>query len=152
MSQQFVKNLECHCIAGLSGTCGGGGSISAKLTVKPAALKASIKTNSKITSPGEKLSASFARVTGDGPLYVVESCSGPDCDLTAEGWQVTITGTDDSTPFSITTKALNRYENGSLLILENTVNLTSNTVTISSITANGVAHKTKPKIIRRTKC
>jgi len=148
MSQQFVKSLECHCIAGLSGTCGGGGSISAKLTVKPAALKASIKTNSKITSPGEKLSVSFARVTGDGPLYVVEGCSGSDCNLTAEGWQVTITGTDDSTPFSITTKALNRYENGSLLILENTVNLTSNTVTVSSITANGVAHKTKPKIIR----
>ena len=77
MAQQFLKNLECLCVRGVSGTCPGGGHISAKLTASPAALTTSIVSKSSITSVPEKLAAHFdATVEGDGPFYIIKLSKG----------------------------------------------------------------------------
>ena len=77
MAQQFLKNLECLCVRGVSGTCPGGGHISAKLSTSPAALTASIVSKSSVTSAPERFAARFeGTIEGDGPFYVIRLSKG----------------------------------------------------------------------------
>ena len=77
MAQQFLKNLECLCGRGVSGTCPGGGHISAKLSTSPAALTASIVSKSSVTSAPERFAARFeGTIEGDGPFYVIRLSKG----------------------------------------------------------------------------
>jgi hypothetical protein len=111
MAQQFLKNLECLCVKGVSGTCPGGGEVSATLSAS-ASVFCDVVSKSKITSPGRKLNCTgeLDSVDGTGPYYTVKfkEGAGPNCADIESGWILTI----GSTEYAVT----NVNNDGSLLI------------------------------------
>ena len=118
MSEPFLKSLECSCIKGTSVTCPGGGEVDAFLGLNEGVLSATLENDSKITSPGETLTANFSTVLdGSGPYFTISGCSDPEnCEFVEAGWEVTISGLAGAVPFTETANVINTYADGSALI------------------------------------
>lgn len=145
MSEPFLKSLECSCIKGTSVTCPGGGEVDAFLGLNEGVLSATLENDSKITSPGETLTANFSTVLdGSGPYFTISGCSDPEnCEFVEAGWEVTISGLAGAVPFTETANVINTYADGSALIFYGGgVDLTN--AQIDSVVASGIGHPTPP--------
>jgi hypothetical protein len=151
MSEPFLKSLECSCIKATSATCPGGGEIDAFLSINGAVFSATLENDSKITSPGETITANFSvELDGAGPYFTISGCSDPDdsdninpCDFVEAGWTATISGIAGALPFTVTANVVNTYADGSALIFyDGGIDLSN--AQIDSVVVSGIGHPTPP--------